>query len=87
MQNNQLQNTNETQRALHPLRIRTVGTIAAIVSVIIAFAALIMLARVSDAFNVAMGNGGVEVKEAADYITDDVNEDGLYNAFKYLNLF
>ena len=51
MQNNQLQNTNETQRALHPLRIRTVGTIAAIVSVIIAFAALIMLARVSDAFN------------------------------------
>ena len=39
------------------------------------------------AFNVAMGNGGVEVKEAADYITDDVNEDGLYNALKYLNLF
>ena len=38
------------------------------------------------AFNVAMGNGGVEIKEAADYITDDVNEDGLYNAFKYLKL-
>ena len=38
------------------------------------------------AFNVAMGNGGVEIKEAADYITDDVNEDGLYNAFKYLGL-
>ena len=38
------------------------------------------------AYNVAMGNGGVEIKEAADYITDDVNEDGLYNAFKYLNL-
>lgn len=38
------------------------------------------------AYNVAMGNGGVEIKEAADYITDDVNEDGLYNAFKYLEL-
>lgn len=39
------------------------------------------------AFNVAMGNGGPEIKEAADYITDDVNKDGLYNAFKYLKLF
>ena len=38
------------------------------------------------AYNVAMGNGGKEIKEAADYITDDVNEDGLYNAFKYLGL-
>ena len=38
------------------------------------------------AFNVAMGNGGKEIKEAADYITDDVNEDGLYNAFRYLKL-
>ena len=38
------------------------------------------------AFNVAMGNGGKEIKEAADYITDDVNEDGLYNAFLYLKL-
>ena len=38
------------------------------------------------AFNVAMGNGGPEIKEAADYITDDVDEDGLYNAFKYLKL-
>ena len=38
------------------------------------------------AYNVAMGNGGSEIKEAADYITDDVNEDGLYNAFKYLKL-
>ena len=37
----------------------------------------------------AMGvkyNGGAEIKEAADYITDDVNEDGLYNAFKHLGL-
>ena len=38
------------------------------------------------AYNVAMGNGGFEIKEAADYITGDVNEDGLYNAFKYLKL-
>lgn len=37
-------------------------------------------------FNVAMGNGGPEIKDAADYITNDVNEDGLYNAFKYLKL-
>ncbi|WP_294579152.1 HAD family hydrolase [uncultured Thomasclavelia sp.] len=38
------------------------------------------------AFNVAMGNGGKEIKEAADYITTDVNDDGLYNAFRYLKL-
>ena len=38
------------------------------------------------AYNVAMGNGGPEIKEAADYITDDVNEDGLFNAFKHLGL-
>ena len=38
------------------------------------------------AYNVAMGNGGPEIKEAADYITTDVDEDGLYNAFKYLKL-
>lgn len=37
-------------------------------------------------YNVAMGNGGTEIKEAADYITDDVNEDGLYNAFVHLGL-
>lgn len=38
------------------------------------------------AYNVAMGNGGPEIKAAADYITDDVNEDGLYNAFAHLGL-
>lgn len=38
-------------------------------------------------YNVAMGNGGPEIKAAADYITDDVNEDGLYNAFAHLHLF
>ena len=30
---------------------------------------------------VAMGNGGAEIKAAADYITEGVNEDGLYHAF------
>ena len=38
------------------------------------------------AYNVAMGNGGPEIKEAADYITDDVDNDGLYKAFQYLKL-
>ena len=38
------------------------------------------------AYNVAMGNGGPEIKAAADYITTDVNEDGIYNAFKHLEL-
>lgn len=37
-------------------------------------------------YSVAMGNAGPETKEAADYVTTDVNEDGLWNAFKYLNL-
>lgn len=37
-------------------------------------------------YNVAMGNGGKEIKEAADYITDDVDNDGLYKAFEYLKL-
>ena len=30
---------------------------------------------------VAMGSGGDEIKAMADYITDDVDQDGLYNAF------
>jgi len=38
------------------------------------------------AYNVAMGNGGPEIKEAADYITDDVDNDGLYKAFEKLGL-
>ena len=37
-------------------------------------------------YSVAMGNSGQECLDAADYITDDINEDGLYNAFKYLKL-
>lgn len=35
---------------------------------------------------VAMGSGGDECKEAADYVTDDVDNDGLYNAFVHLHL-
>lgn len=38
------------------------------------------------AYNVAMGNGGSEIKEAADYVTDDVKNDGLYKAFQHLQL-
>lgn len=38
------------------------------------------------AYNVAMGNGGPEIKAAADYVTSDVDDDGLYRAFKYLKL-
>lgn len=35
---------------------------------------------------VAMGNGGPEIKEMADYITDDVEKDGLWKAFKKFEL-
>lgn len=39
------------------------------------------------AYNVAMGNGGTEIKAAADLVTADVNDDGLYKAFESLGLF
>lgn len=35
---------------------------------------------------VAMRNGGPEIKEIADYITDDVEKDGLWKAFKKFEL-
>ncbi|HCY06898.1 MAG TPA: Cof-type HAD-IIB family hydrolase [Erysipelotrichaceae bacterium] len=35
---------------------------------------------------VAMNSGQKEIKEIADYVTDDVDKDGLYNAFKHFNL-
>lgn len=38
------------------------------------------------AYGVAMGNGGAAIKEIADYITDDVENDGLWKAFKKLSL-
>lgn len=37
-------------------------------------------------FSVAMGNGFDIVKEKADYVTDKIDNDGLYKAFKYLKL-
>jgi hydroxymethylpyrimidine pyrophosphatase-like HAD family hydrolase len=33
-----------------------------------------------------MGNSGPETMEAADYVTADINDDGLYKAFEYLHL-
>lgn len=38
------------------------------------------------AYGVAMGNGGEEIRAMADYITDDVEHDGLWNAFRHLGL-
>lgn len=36
--------------------------------------------------SIAMGNGCDEAKEAADYITDDIDEDGIWNALKHFGL-
>lgn len=38
------------------------------------------------AVGVAMGNAPDEIKSIADYVTDDVEVDGLYNAFDHLGL-
>lgn len=38
------------------------------------------------AVGIAMGNGGPEIKAAADYVTDDVEKDGLYHAFEHFGL-
>ncbi|MBR0282588.1 MAG: HAD family phosphatase [Oscillibacter sp.] len=38
------------------------------------------------AYGVAMGSGGPEIKAAADYVTGDVDKDGLYYAFEKLGL-
>ena len=35
---------------------------------------------------VAMGSGGEEIRAMADYVTDDVDKDGLYKAFVHLGL-
>lgn len=35
---------------------------------------------------VAMGNAKPVLKEMADYVTTDVNDDGIWNAFKHFNL-
>jgi hydroxymethylpyrimidine pyrophosphatase-like HAD family hydrolase len=33
-----------------------------------------------------MGSGGEEIRAMADYVTDDVDKDGLYKAFVHLGL-
>jgi len=38
------------------------------------------------AYGVAMGSGGAEIKGMADYVTADVDDDGIWEAFKYLGL-
>lgn len=38
------------------------------------------------AYSVAMGNACKELKDKADDITTDIDQDGIYNAFKKLNL-
>lgn len=38
------------------------------------------------AYNVAMGNACTELKNQANYTTSDVDDNGIYNAFKYLKL-
>ena len=38
------------------------------------------------AVGIAMGNASQEIKELADYITTDVDKDGIYNAFKKYNI-
>ena len=38
------------------------------------------------AYSVCMGSGGAEAKAAADYVTGDVDKDGLFQAFRYLGL-
>ncbi|XMB87041.1 Cof-type HAD-IIB family hydrolase [Mycoplasmatota bacterium WC44] len=35
---------------------------------------------------IAMGNAKDEIKSVADYVTDDILEDGIYNALKHFNL-
>ncbi len=40
----------------------------------------------SSGIGVAMGNATAEVKSVADYITDSVQEDGVYHALKHFNL-
>ncbi|MBP3704918.1 MAG: HAD hydrolase family protein, partial [Clostridia bacterium] len=37
-------------------------------------------------FGVAMGNACPEAKAAAAYITDDVDEDGIFNALRHFNI-
>lgn len=40
----------------------------------------------STGIGVAMGNANPEVKEIADYVTDDVDNDGVWKALEYFNI-
>lgn len=42
---------------------------------------------VDDWYKVAMGNATADLKAKADYITDDVDKDGIYKACEHLGLF
>ena len=35
---------------------------------------------------IAMGNALEKVKVASDYVTDDIDHDGIYNALKHFNV-
>ena len=35
---------------------------------------------------IAMGNGSVDCKAAADYVTADIDDDGIYRALKHFGL-
>ncbi|MDL2308027.1 Cof-type HAD-IIB family hydrolase [Bacteroidales bacterium OttesenSCG-928-C03] len=37
-------------------------------------------------FGIAMGNAKADVKAAADYVTDNVDADGIFNAVKWMNI-
>ena len=38
------------------------------------------------AIGIAMGNAADNTKKSADYVTDDIDEDGVYNALKHYGL-
>ena len=46
-----------------------------------------MCIDVNEWYKVAMGNACAELKARADYITTDVDKDGIWNACKELGLF
>jgi len=37
-------------------------------------------------YSIAMGNGDESIKEKADWVTSDILEDGIYNAFKHVGV-
>lgn len=38
------------------------------------------------ALSIAMGNAPKEIKDISDYVTDDIYEDGVFNALRHFNL-